>query len=229
MISVITVVLNDAAGLSKTIKSYKEIIKNDDQFELIIIDGGSSDSTMEVIEQNLDAITFYLSERDCGIYDAMNKGIKFANGNYLWFVNASDEILSKPKLFDESLYTNRFEIHCFPVLLESTNCAYIGKKTWPHQGIIYSRKVFELAGLYENYSLISDRVFYDKIIKLGVKKHLYQNIVCAFDCGGASSRPNATIVNLKEFFQNFIRNVDGKSLRRLLSAIFEIIVPSYLK
>lgn len=88
IISIITVTYNDAKRLEKTIKSIsKQSYKN---IEYIIIDGGSSDGTLAIIQQYEKSITKWISEKDEGIYDAMNKGIQLAQGNWINFMNAGD-------------------------------------------------------------------------------------------------------------------------------------------
>ncbi len=97
-LSIITVNLNNSAGLRKTIESIvKQTFKD---FEYIIIDGGSTDGSAEVIKEFADKITYWVSEPDKGIYNAMNKGILHAKGEYLLFLNsgdwlADDDLLSK--------------------------------------------------------------------------------------------------------------------------------------
>ena len=91
-ISIITVVLNRKELLEKTIKSI--ISQSINIYELIIIDGGSDDGTLEIIKKYQDKIAYWVSEADNGIYDAMNKGLKAATGDYIWFLNAGDEIYS---------------------------------------------------------------------------------------------------------------------------------------
>lgn len=72
LITIITVVLNDSAGLEKTIQS---VVKQDyPNLEFLIIDGCSEDQTLEIIKKYEDHIDFWISEKDNGIYDAMNKG-----------------------------------------------------------------------------------------------------------------------------------------------------------
>jgi len=89
--SIITVVLNAKEDLIETIKSLKEQSHKD--FEYIIIDGGSTDGTIEVINKNLDIIDKWISEKDSGIYDAMNKGIDLCEGNYIGMLNAGDKYM----------------------------------------------------------------------------------------------------------------------------------------
>lgn len=89
-VSIITVVYNGASFIEATIKSIvNQECKN---FEYTIIDGGSTDGTLEIIQKYESQITKWTSEPDKGLYDAMNKGIQAASGQFLWFMNAGDEI-----------------------------------------------------------------------------------------------------------------------------------------
>ena len=92
-ISIITVNYNDREGLKKTIESV--INQTWQDFEFIIIDGGSTDGSREVIEQYKDKIDYWISEPDKGIYNAMNKGIKAASGEFLLFLNSGDRLIDK--------------------------------------------------------------------------------------------------------------------------------------
>ena len=87
--SIVTVVLNARYDLIDTIKSLRQ--QNYKNFEYIIIDGGSTDGTLEVINNNLDIIDKWKSEKDSGIYDAMNKGISLCEGRYIGMLNAGDK------------------------------------------------------------------------------------------------------------------------------------------
>ena len=88
---IITINYNDAAGLKKTIDSV--INQTYTEFEYIIIDGGSSDSSLQIIKENANQINYWVSETDKGIYNAMNKGIEAAKGEYLLFLNSGDYLL----------------------------------------------------------------------------------------------------------------------------------------
>ena len=95
-ISIITVVYNGEKVLPQTIKSVA--LQTYNNIEYIIIDGASKDSTHEIVEKNKDVVSKLVSEPDKGIYDAMNKGLKNAAGDYVWFLNAGDEIYSPDTL-----------------------------------------------------------------------------------------------------------------------------------
>ena len=91
-LSIITVNLNNIRGLQKTMDSVVSQSLKD--FEWIIIDGGSTDGSRELIEQNQGNIAYWVSEPDKGIYHAMNKGIKVATGEFLLFLNSGDRLHS---------------------------------------------------------------------------------------------------------------------------------------
>jgi glycosyltransferase involved in cell wall biosynthesis len=90
LLSVITVVYNNVRDIERTIQSVtKQTYKN---IEYIIIDGGSTDGTLDVVRRNLAHVAKLVSEPDKGIYDAMNKGLSMATGDYVLFMNSGDEI-----------------------------------------------------------------------------------------------------------------------------------------
>jgi glycosyltransferase involved in cell wall biosynthesis len=90
VISIITVVFNDAEQLLKTIQSVAE--QSYSHIQYIIVDGGSTDNSVDVIREHESFISQWISEKDEGLYDAMNKGLKMATGDYVWFLNSGDEI-----------------------------------------------------------------------------------------------------------------------------------------
>ncbi len=96
VISIITVVYNDVHNIERTVRSIRN--QKYPQIEYIIIDGGSTDGTLEVIQKNKDIISHWISEPDDGIYHAMNKGLNSATGDYVWFINSGDEIYSADTL-----------------------------------------------------------------------------------------------------------------------------------
>lgn len=95
-LSIITVNLNNKSGLQKTIDSVVSQTFKD--FEWIVIDGGSTDGSKELIEQYVDHFSYWVSEPDKGIYNAMNKGIKVAKGEYLQFLNSGDWLCDETAL-----------------------------------------------------------------------------------------------------------------------------------
>ncbi len=88
LLSIITVAYNSAATIGRTLESLRQ--QTNKNFESIIIDGGSTDGTMEIVKSYSDVVTKSISEKDEGIYDAMNKGIALSEGKYLAFLNSDD-------------------------------------------------------------------------------------------------------------------------------------------
>lgn len=95
-ISIITINWNNAAGLERTIRSVVE--QSYGNIEYIVIDGASADNSVEVIKKYADKISYWTSEKDNGIYNAMNKGVDSANGDYCLFLNSGDKLLTPDSL-----------------------------------------------------------------------------------------------------------------------------------
>ena len=106
--SIVTVVKNDEANIQNTIQSI--ISQNYKNFEYIVIDGKSTDRTLKIVNKYKDKITHILSEKDRGIYFAMNKGIKLAKGTFLLFVNSGDLITRDALGIVYDIYTKNKEI-----------------------------------------------------------------------------------------------------------------------
>ncbi len=107
LVSVITVVFNGEAHLEKTIKSV--LNQTYENIEYIIIDGASTDGTLDIIKKYEDKITYWISQRDEGIYDAMNKGIDKVSGEWINFMNAGDTFYNNDilkNIFHESNFKN---------------------------------------------------------------------------------------------------------------------------
>ena len=141
LVSIITVTLNSEKYLEETLKSIKNQ-KNKD-YELIIIDGQSIDNTIEIIKRYEDLINFCLIEKDNGIYDAFNKGLKYAKGKYIVFVN-SDDVLTPEALELLSAYDKKYKDIDF--LFGSV------KKHW---GVLYGYKPHKIRftwGFYSSHS-----------------------------------------------------------------------------
>lgn len=91
--SIITVTYNAAQWIEKTIQNV--LGQTYDNIEFIVIDGKSTDGTIDIIKRYASKISFWISDPDRGLYDAMNKGLKKATGDYVWFINAGDKIYDK--------------------------------------------------------------------------------------------------------------------------------------
>lgn len=109
VVSVITVVYNGANTLERTIKS---ILSQTYPFvEFIVVDGASNDGTLDLIENYASGISKWISEPDSGLYDAMNKGLAMASGDFVWFINSGDEIAGPDVL--ESIFSGNTDADIF--------------------------------------------------------------------------------------------------------------------
>src|SRR5690242_21925905 len=97
-LSIITVNFNNAAGLQRTMDSAFHQTFTD--YEYVIIDGGSTDGSKDLIKNHANKLVYWVSEKDNGVYQAMNKGIVRAKGDYLLFLNSGDYLLHE-RILDE--------------------------------------------------------------------------------------------------------------------------------
>jgi glycosyltransferase involved in cell wall biosynthesis len=187
LVSVISVNLNDRAGLARTLASVSRQTFRDR--ESIVIDGGSTDGSVDVIREHAAAgtVTDWVSEKDAGIYEAMNKGIRRARGTYLVFMNggdsfAEDDALERflaagePK--EELLYSDAVvehedgTTHVWEVP-DALDWDFFMRTSLPHQSSAFRRDLFERVGLY------------DTRFKMGADHELYLRAVVV---RGATSR-----------------------------------------
>lgn len=197
-VSIIIVTYNAKSVIKNAIESVgKQTYANT---ELIIIDGNSSDGTIEVLK-NSNEIAFWLSEPDVGIYDAMNKGIKFATGEWIVFLGADDvfyDSKSISSVFEDEIDYQNFDFIYGNVWLKKSKrimggsrdiCSLI-ENNIPHQAIFFNRRVFDIVGKFnQRYSILGDydlniRIFSNPIIK---SKYV-DKILGIFDQSGVSGR-----------------------------------------
>lgn len=199
-ISVITVNYNDVVGLKKTIESVINQTYND--FEFIIVDGGSTDGGKEIIEEHKEKIDYWFSEPDKGIYNAMNKGIKVAKGEFVIFMNSGDTFTNSEVLQQvERDLVHEFDIYYGDYNRVKTNS--VRKKIYPknlsfsyfytgslsHQSTFIRRTLFDTIFLYnEEYKIASDWEFFVYAICYKNVPYKYLNMTISdFDFSGISS------------------------------------------
>jgi len=200
-LSVVTINFNNCEGLEKTIQSV--VSQTSPNFEFIIIDGGSSDRSTDVINQYQSKINYYVSEKDKGIYDAQNKGTEASKGEFVLFLNSgdsfySDSIVEEFVKFTEDnnfkiiygnsqiLSGNKKEILVPPQLLD-LNFWY--RKTLNHQAVFTKRELFAKYGTYNlNYKICAD---FDFLLKIYLAEpHEFKHFkypVCTYDESGFST------------------------------------------
>jgi glycosyltransferase involved in cell wall biosynthesis len=167
--SIITVVYNDPINLESTILSV--INQRKANFQYIIIDGGSTDETLEVINKYSDDIDEVISEKDSGIYDAMNKGVKYAKGIWVNFLNAGD--LYVGDLFLSNLHAEiknqNVDIYYTDFIIKGNlfspilNSKYLLRNMLCHQSIFYKRLLLTKNQFNLKYRYCSD---FEHLVKL---------------------------------------------------------------
>ena len=161
LISIVTVCYNVVNELKKTIPSVLNQTYNN--VEYIVIDGGSTDGTVEVIKKYANKLAYWVSESDKGIYDAMNKGIRVARGEWINFMNAGDLLYSKDileKVFSKSI-DNKIKVIYGDVMLD--------RKGVLIQGKVYPISFMQIAMPFCHQSSFSRRSEYKKGFNLQFK------------------------------------------------------------
>ncbi len=198
-LTIITINYNNLSGLQKTIDSVLAQTYKD--YEWIVIDGGSTDGSKELIEQYQSHFTFWGSEPDNGIYNAINKGISHATGDYVQFLNSGDWLYDKTTL-DKAFTTidTKYDIY-YGDMVQVNDGDKLNPITYPdelgffffpynnicHQATFYRRTLFENNPYDESFSIVSDWAMnINLLFKGSTFNHLNQFIVY-YDNRGRSS------------------------------------------
>lgn len=212
-LSIITVCLNNKEGLAKTLQSiFHQSFKD---YEIILIDGGSTDGSVDLIRSYNEKIKYWISEKDNGVYHAMNKGIMKANGEYCLFLNSGDSLTNNEILqyvFSKEpeadiIYGNlirqkgakKYRINRYPDKLTLYHF-YAPVASLHHQASFIKRTLFDQYGLYrEDLKIVADWEFFFRLIILNNCKtrHINKNI-SIFDSGGMSSGGRNSEQHLKD-------------------------------
>lgn len=221
-LTIVTINRNNAAGLEKTMQSVAS--QTFKEFEYIVIDGASTDGSVEVIRKYESQIVHlrWVSEPDLGIYNAMNKGTRMAVGEYVQILNSGDCLASedvtermlaalveagKPSI----LYGNM--VKCFPDGRYYVDNAYAGQEvtfllfylgTLNHDPTYIRRDLFEKYGYYdESLKIVSDWKWFMQAIIFGGEKPKYVDInVTLFDMSGVSESNDDLVKAEREFVLN---------------------------
>ena len=232
-LSIITINYNDAAGLERTIKSVLEQKTGD--FEHVIIDGNSTDGSKEIIAKYAHHFSYFISEADHGVYDAMNKGIKNATGDYLLFLNSGDalfnpDVIEKvlPHLIMHDLVYGDLYIvptnqpsfkHTYPKSLDLT---FFKQTSLGHPSTFIKKELFEKHGNYRtDLHIVSDWAFFLKVICVG--QATYKKIdmtISRFYEGGISTTANNLLNHKAEIKKVLLEHYDlfNSTFDALLSA-----------
>lgn len=199
-VSVITINLNNLTGLQRTLES----VTNQDypDLEYLVIDGDSNDGSKDFVTQNSNKISFWLSEKDKGVYEAMNKGIQNSTGDYLLFLNSGDwfsDSSSVSKLIANSaeedlVYgniliqeTEKSWIKKYPQIL---NFRYFYFESLPHPACLISRRMFDRLGFYDtSLKIASDwKFFLLAVVKHNCSYRYVDEVISTFSYDGLSSK-----------------------------------------
>ncbi|SFQ46661.1 glycosyltransferase family 2 protein [Hymenobacter arizonensis] len=203
-ISIITVNLNNLEGLKRTLDS---VIKQSFSTEYIVVDGGSTDGSVKLLEESSDRISYWVSEKDSGIYNAMNKGIRHAKGKYCMFLNSGDELYDEDTINLCMDAITRYptadiiygDIYMFNSSIETQNKAvkkmpselsilFFKNNTLNHQASLIKTSLFGELGFYpEQYRLASDYWLYLTSL-IRSKSFVYLDTpLVKYDLGGVSA------------------------------------------
>lgn len=194
-LSVVTINYNNRDGLRKTIESVVNQTYKD--FEYIVIDGGSTDGSVDVIKEYADRIDYWVSEPDKGIYNAMNKGIDVAKGEYCIFLNSGD-IFSSSDIIDECVpFLDGTDIVAGYIQTDSglvwgrpkelTLAYFYEKCSLPHPASFITTSLLKKYRYDENLKIVSDWKFFIQVIIIdNCRLKSIDVIVSVFDTNGIS-------------------------------------------
>jgi len=217
LISIIVAVFNGAKTLQKCIDSvYMQSYPNR---ELIIIDGGSQDETVELIIKNTNKIKYWISEPDQGICSAWNKGVSQVKGDWICFLGADDYFWDSQVLerISEQLVKLSSSIRVaygqVMIVNDRGQDLYCMGEQWrkvkerfkqimciPHQGVMHRRNLFELHGKFdESFRIAGDYELLLRELKTGDAMYIPDIIITAMRQGGLSTDPSKSLEAMQEF------------------------------
>ena len=210
-ITIITVCMNSVNTIEKTIRSVIEQEYSD--LEYIVIDGGSTDGTLEVLRQYESYIDKWISEPDNGIYDAMNKGVGYCSGEWIYYLNANDRLFQNSTL--EQVFSKKYG--------EQVSCIY--GNTWNvKEKKLYFKRAYDIETIYYRVPFVHQAAFvrrgvmeryrfdmgykvsadYDLFTRMYVNGEKYKKIDCdiaLFDLSGISQNSTTEARNEREEIQ----------------------------
>ena len=197
-LDIITINLNNKDGLNKTIES---VVNQTyfDKINYIVIDGDSTDGSKEIIEKYADKLYYHVSEKDNGIYNAMNKGIRASVSDYLLFLNSGDYLKENNVLESvfqyldgtDIVYGDEWKVNeylkgnyraKYPDRLDES---FFRRTSLPHQSTFIKRELLK-DGYDENYKIISDWKLFIEAFRNGKTFKHIPSIVSVYDCRGFS-------------------------------------------
>ncbi|AFI03936.1 glycosyltransferase family 2 protein [Helicobacter cetorum] len=206
LVSIVTVVYNAQDLLEKTILSVLE--QDYENMEYIIIDGGSNDKTLEIIEKYSDRIDYYISEKD--------KGIKYAKGRWINFMNAGDIFKHKSVLSD--IFSEKIDpksaVICGCYEFDTIKGVFFperqlelvkyGNLLTLHQSMFFNAEILKEDIFYDvNFKISADNDMMMRLVKHKYLVHFSAVVVCVFDMTGISSRAHNRLEKYQIIYKNF--------------------------
>lgn len=203
-ISIVSVCYNNRAGLEETWNSVQSQSFQD--WEWIVIDGASTDGTQDFLQSVEEARLQWVSERDQGIYDAMNKGLERAGGEYVTFLNSGD-VFGGPDVLAEvarSVQAQKMPDLCYGDAYEKTldgsllrKAALSHRRVWygmftHHQAMFYRRAFVDAQRYPTHYKIGGDYAFTAQLLARGGRAYYLPEPLCVFEKGGLSEQAAAT-------------------------------------
>lgn len=231
-VSIITISYNSEKTIEKTIQS---IVNQDyDNLEYLIIDGGSKDDTMKIVEKYRDQIAFVVSEKDKGICDAFNKGIAHATGDVIGIINSDDILLPGALSTVATYYKSEIDIYSGNVLMwnDQTGQTYVRKPDLEYKGIrksfkachpgrFIARKAYEKYGTYSlEFRYCMDVDLLIRFLRNGAKCIHIDKELTQFRIGATSSD---VVFKKKKDIQALVRNNGGSKLDFIMIWWYRII------
>lgn len=210
-LSIITINYNNFEGLKRTFESV--VNQTWQEFEYIIIDGGSSDGSAEYIDARKDKVDYWISESDKGVYNAMNKGILKATGDYLLFLNSGDHFYNNEVLERSADYLTTKDLIYFSLHIvqnenswirkytDKVSFSYLVEDTLPHPATFIKANLFAKFGLFdEDLKIVSDwKFFIETICKHNATYKRIDEVLSTFYLDGLSSDPkNSELIKMEK-------------------------------
>ena len=215
LLSIIIVTFNAGKTLQRALDSIFQ--QSFEDFEIVVVDGNSSDDTVAILGKIKDSRLKWISEPDVGIYDAMNKGINRADGQWLYFLGADDQLKNNKvleKIFEKGTYEDCDFLYG-NVYSELLKRKYDGPfddekilfSNICHQGIFYKSSVFETVGLFDTrYLIFADWEMNIRCFESGTIIRKYKDVVIADYSGEGVSTLNSDLDFLRNYL--FVHNVE---------------------
>lgn len=230
-LSIITINYNNLPGLQRTVESV--VGQTWQEFEYIIIDGGSADGSAAYIESHNKHLDYWVSEPDKGVYNAMNKGIAHATGDYLLFLNSGDLLLSNSVLEENKVEFHTEDLICFDILMRSTETEFIKSSpsssilpylyldTFPHQSTLIRNRLFDAIGFYdEKLKIVADWKFLLQAIVLHSASYKkIGRLLSIYYLDGISSNQSNHLLMINE--RHAVLNTDFPYLKEFFEKGFE--------